>query len=243
MGFLGTSPKNKGLLYIHQGKLYDAEYGDLQEYEAACRLIAMDNVSFKIKALPKLEIRRRIKSELMSIIMDAMKMKDEVKPGETLELPPQSDQSDDGKKRRSEAFEADWRQSVRNNDEKENAEEDIIDVPFIESGTEPLIENTTKKRESDLSTMEAVFDIGHIPHVENAVLDDPMATQQLLNPRRRERRKALATGNPESGRDRLPFGLAKEAPVAPDLTHPLHGGPVKVCLKIGAQFASRDDPP
>lgn len=152
---VSTSPKNKGLLYIHQGKLYDAEYGDLQEYEAACRLIAMDNVSFKIKALPKLEIRRRIKSELMSIIMDAMKMKDEVKPGETLELPPQSDQSDDGKKRRSEAFEADWRQSLRNrnNDTKEDAEEDIIDVPFIESGSEPLIENRTKKRESDLTQM------------------------------------------------------------------------------------------
>ncbi|MCI5223190.1 MAG: response regulator [Candidatus Electrothrix sp. AR4] len=76
---VGTSPKNKGSLYIHQGQLYDAEYGDLKEYEAACRLIALDNVNFQIKALPKPEIRRRIKTELMSIIMDAMKMKDEVK--------------------------------------------------------------------------------------------------------------------------------------------------------------------
>ena len=139
---VGTSPKNKGLLYIHQGKLYDAEYGDLQEYEAACRLIAMDNVSFKIKALPKLEIRRRIKGELMSIIMDAMKMKDEVKPGETLELPPRS--SEDGKKRREEAFAADWRQSVRDNDEDEETEDDIIDVPFIES-VDPVIQEKTEK--------------------------------------------------------------------------------------------------
>ena len=138
---VGTSPKNKGLLYIHQGKLYDAEYGDLQEYEAACRLIAMDNVSFKIKALPKLEIRRRIKGELMSIIMDAMKMKDEVKPGETLELPPQSD---DGKKRQGEAFEADWRQSVRKNDEDE--EEDIIDVPFTEKVNEPIIQEKPEEK-------------------------------------------------------------------------------------------------
>jgi CheY-like chemotaxis protein len=74
---VGNSPKNKGLLYIHEGKLYDAEYGDLREQEAACRLIALDNVSFEIKALPRIEIRRRIKSELMSIIMQAMHMKDE----------------------------------------------------------------------------------------------------------------------------------------------------------------------
>ncbi len=112
---VGTSPKNKGLLYIHQGKLYDAEYGDLQEYDAACRLIAMDNVSFKIKALPKLEIRRRIKGELMSIIMDAMKLKDEVKHYE-LERPPQSD---DEAKEQHKAFEADWRQSVKEEEEEE----------------------------------------------------------------------------------------------------------------------------
>ncbi len=119
---VGTSPKNKGLLYIHQGKLYDAEYGDLQEYDAACRLIAMDNVSFKIKALPKLEIRRRIKGELMSIIMDAMKLKDEVKHYE-LEFPPQANEEEEQHK----AFEADWRQSI-----KEEEEEDIIADSKIE---------------------------------------------------------------------------------------------------------------
>lgn len=129
---VGTSPKNKGLLYIHQGKLYDAEYGDLQEYEAACRLIAMDNVSFKIKALPKLEIRRRIKAELMSIIMDAMKMKDEVKPGESLELPPRTDDGEN----HSGAFEADWCQSVRDEDEEED-EGNPADDPIIEPAPEP----------------------------------------------------------------------------------------------------------
>ncbi|MCI5135465.1 MAG: response regulator [Candidatus Electrothrix sp. AW2] len=116
---VGTSPQNKGLLYIHQGKLYDAEYGDLQEYDAACRLIAMDNVSFKIKALPKLEIRRRIKGELMSIIMDAMKMKDEVKDY-VQELPPQQD--DKGEEQHK-AFEADWRKSLKEEEEKEKEEE------------------------------------------------------------------------------------------------------------------------
>ena len=136
---VGTSPKNKGLLYIHQGKLYDAEYGDLQEYEAACRLIAMDNVSFKIKALPKLEIRRRIKGELMSIIMDAMKMKDEVKQGETLELPPRNDEEE----HHSRAFEADWHQAIRDEEEEEEEEQEPADDRIIEQVTAPAAENNT----------------------------------------------------------------------------------------------------
>ncbi|MGX9726123.1 MAG: response regulator [Candidatus Electronema sp. VV] len=78
---VGNSPKNKGLLYINRGRLYDAEYGELREQEAARRIIALDNVRFQIKALPKVEIRRRIKSDLMSIIMEAMKLKDDEAAG------------------------------------------------------------------------------------------------------------------------------------------------------------------
>lgn len=74
---VGNSPKNKGLLYVNRGKLYDAEYDGLREEEAALKIIAMDNVQFQIKALPKIEIRQRIKTDLMSIIMESMKQKDE----------------------------------------------------------------------------------------------------------------------------------------------------------------------
>lgn len=74
---VGSSPRNKGLLYVNRGRLYDAEYGELREQAAAERIIAMDNVRFQIKALPKIEIRQRIKNDLMSIIMAAMKLKDE----------------------------------------------------------------------------------------------------------------------------------------------------------------------
>ncbi|WLE97657.1 MAG: response regulator [Candidatus Electrothrix communis] len=129
---VGTSPKNKGLLYIHQGKLYDAEYGGLQEYEAACRLIAMDNVSFKIKALPKLEIRRRIKGELMSIIMDAMKMKDEVKEGKSLGFPPQTDHGENHRR----AFEGDWRQAIKDEEEEEH---EPAGNPAEEPTIEPVV--------------------------------------------------------------------------------------------------------
>ena len=78
---VGTSPKNKGLLYVNRGKLYDAEYDGLREEKAAQKIIAMDNVQFQIKALPKIEIRQRIKTDLMSIIMESMKQKDEESGG------------------------------------------------------------------------------------------------------------------------------------------------------------------
>lgn len=78
---VGDSPDNRGLLYINHGKIYDAEYGDLRETEAACHLVALDNVSFRIKALPKIEIRRRIKLELMTIIRKAMKLKESAAKG------------------------------------------------------------------------------------------------------------------------------------------------------------------
>lgn len=71
-----VSPKDKGLLYIYKGKLYDALYGDYESQEAACQLIALDNAEFHIKTLPKRKIRQTIKSELMSVIMEAMLLKD-----------------------------------------------------------------------------------------------------------------------------------------------------------------------
>lgn len=92
---VGNSPKNKGLLYINRGRLYDAEYGELREQEAARRIIAMDNVRFQIKALPKVEIRRRIKSDLMSIIMEAMQLKDdEAACGQAASIEPSQDDVD-----------------------------------------------------------------------------------------------------------------------------------------------------
>ena len=73
---VAVSPKDKGLLYIYQGKLYDALYGDLEAQEAACQLIALDNARFHIKTLPKKKIRQTIKAELMSVLMEAMLIKD-----------------------------------------------------------------------------------------------------------------------------------------------------------------------
>ncbi|MCI5146964.1 MAG: response regulator, partial [Candidatus Electrothrix sp. AR3] len=87
---VSNSSENKGLLYINNGKLYDAEYGDLKEAEAACRLLALDNASLKIKPLPKLEVRRRITTELINIIMKAKEIKKGTnkESGEENSIPP-----------------------------------------------------------------------------------------------------------------------------------------------------------
>ncbi len=74
---ISTSDEEQGLLYISKGMLYDAMYKDLRGQEAAYRLIAMDTPQLQIKTLPRKKIRRRIEGEMMGIIMEAMRLKDE----------------------------------------------------------------------------------------------------------------------------------------------------------------------
>ncbi len=74
---ISESDGKKGLLYISKGTLYDAMFKDLRGLEAAYRLIAMDTPKLQIKTLPRKKIRRRIEGEMMGIIMEAMRLKDE----------------------------------------------------------------------------------------------------------------------------------------------------------------------
>ncbi len=153
---VATSPKDKGLLYIQQGQLYDAEYGDLHEYEAARHLIALDNVSFKIKALPTLEIRRRIKSELMSIIVDAMKLKDEIKDEQKkgllevtpLEAPPQQVEKD-AKNDELDYFAPSGRQLLTKEENQESKENQPAEVATRLS--------VSDSKESDMVALETML--------------------------------------------------------------------------------------
>jgi CheY-like chemotaxis protein/predicted regulator of Ras-like GTPase activity (Roadblock/LC7/MglB family) len=74
---IASSKKDKGLIYFNEGVLYDAVYGKLDGREAAYRLIGMKNAYLKIKNLPKKKISKRIKSGLMCVILEAMRLKDE----------------------------------------------------------------------------------------------------------------------------------------------------------------------
>lgn len=67
----------KGLFYFDHGIMYDAVCGRLIGEEAAIEMIMWSQVSLSFKNLPDKKIMRRINSELMPIMMEASRRKDE----------------------------------------------------------------------------------------------------------------------------------------------------------------------
>ena len=69
--------KGKGLFYFQEGIPHDAVYGDLKGEKAALKIIIMDKAEMRFMNLPRKKITRRIKTELMALIMEATRLKDE----------------------------------------------------------------------------------------------------------------------------------------------------------------------
>ena len=69
----------KGLFYFNQGALCDAIFGNLKGEEAFYEIIRLDNVQISFKNLPKkkLMVKKRIKTPLMSLLMEGARLKDE----------------------------------------------------------------------------------------------------------------------------------------------------------------------
>jgi len=67
----------QGFFYFIKGILRDAICGNIKGKDAALKMIAWDNVVIKFKDLPKKKIENRIKTGLMALIMEAMRLKDE----------------------------------------------------------------------------------------------------------------------------------------------------------------------
>lgn len=69
----------KGYFYFEEGVLFDAFYGDIKGVEAALKLIPLEDVKIRFRNVSKgdKKIPRRIKEDLMSVIMEAMRLKDE----------------------------------------------------------------------------------------------------------------------------------------------------------------------
>lgn len=69
--------KRKGLMYFKEGVPYDAVYGTCKGEEAAYEIIVMDKAEISFRVIPRQKIVRRIDTELTSMIMEAMRRKDE----------------------------------------------------------------------------------------------------------------------------------------------------------------------
>ena len=66
-----------GILYFIKGALFDAVCGKLRGEDAALQIIGWENAEINFKELPNKKISKRIDTELMSLIMEAMRLKDE----------------------------------------------------------------------------------------------------------------------------------------------------------------------
>ncbi len=74
----GEDTPLNGIFYFNKGELYDAICGKLKGEEAALEVIGWENAEIKFKELPKEKISKRIDANLMSLIMEAMRLKDEL---------------------------------------------------------------------------------------------------------------------------------------------------------------------
>lgn len=74
------SPGNpKGFFYFKGGELHHAIYGDLKGEAAAIKLINLDDPTINFRRPPERPIARGIKRELTSLILEAVRQKDESK--------------------------------------------------------------------------------------------------------------------------------------------------------------------
>jgi len=68
---------SKGLLYFKDGVLYDAVCRNKQGEQAGVEMIGWEDIEITFLPIPKNKIRRRVKGDLMSIILDAVRVSDE----------------------------------------------------------------------------------------------------------------------------------------------------------------------
>ncbi|MEJ2153816.1 MAG: response regulator [Desulfobacteraceae bacterium] len=84
------APRGQGLLYFNKGDLCDAVFGDAKGEDAAIAMLTMDDVKISFRNLPSKKLKKRIKKNLMSLIMEGARLKDEQQEaGSAEELPPQ----------------------------------------------------------------------------------------------------------------------------------------------------------
>jgi len=100
--------EQKGFFYFIEGELYNAVYGELQGEKAAREILTWENAEIRFRDLPLKEykIKKSIHAELMSLIMDAARIRDEkpeeqedrkmIAPADTMEIEIEKLENDDG---------------------------------------------------------------------------------------------------------------------------------------------------
>lgn len=68
----------EGFFYFVKGELFDAFCGDVRGEDAALKMMGWDNVLLNFKTLPKKKMVHNIRKDLLSVIMEGLRQKDEV---------------------------------------------------------------------------------------------------------------------------------------------------------------------
>jgi CheY-like chemotaxis protein/predicted regulator of Ras-like GTPase activity (Roadblock/LC7/MglB family) len=71
------SESEKCYLLFNEGELYDAVADELKGEEAAIKIIGLKDVKIRFMKVPRKKLRKRIEKPLMSLLMEALKQKDE----------------------------------------------------------------------------------------------------------------------------------------------------------------------
>jgi hypothetical protein len=69
----------KGFLTFNQGVLCDAVCGRLKQEEATLEIVSWENVLLNFNALPRKKTQRKIKTDLMTLLLEGLKQKDETR--------------------------------------------------------------------------------------------------------------------------------------------------------------------
>ena len=72
--------EKQGAIYCRGGELIDAVFGKTKGEDAICKMLALEEVQISFGSLPRKKIKKRVKTDLMSLILNAMKIKDETQP-------------------------------------------------------------------------------------------------------------------------------------------------------------------
>ena len=143
----GEDRSVNGIFYFNKGELYDAICGKLKGEEAALEVIGWENAEIKFKELPKKKISKRINAELISLIMEAMRLKDELAPQENKDPVENGDVTD--------VLLEDFEQDTAMEQPSLNGETDSGDV---EKKTHKSIE-TRKETEMNVEKLNAAIEI------------------------------------------------------------------------------------
>jgi two-component system chemotaxis response regulator CheB len=73
-----TGQGEKGCVYAQHGQLHDAMFQGLKGEQAAYAMLVLDELSIHTHPLPRRKIRRRIHQDLMHILMEGARLKDEL---------------------------------------------------------------------------------------------------------------------------------------------------------------------